>query len=951
MTKKRRRLLQWSAFALAVLGAGTWAGLRLLRPAPAGPADGLTAGVVDEAEEPVPASAPTPRFERLPVGFRHFAPAGRPGVRTHRLPEDMGSGIAVADLDGDGLEDLFFVQSGPLGTTPPPCELWRGRPGPRFERVDTPLPALHGLGVAVADAEGDGDLDLYVTGFGGNVLLRNDGGLRFTDVTGAAGVAGGGFSAGACWGDLDGDGDLDLYVARYVVDDPTVSREPVRRGSLALPASLSPSAFRPATNLLFLQEAPLRFREAAHERGVDNPTGRSLGAVIADLDGDGLQDVYVANDVSDNAYFRGRSGGTFEDATHASLTADPEGAMGLALGDWDRDGDLDLFITHWLTEGNLLLERTAHGLAFADVSLPTYLGPPGRGRVGWGCDFADLDDDGRPDLFVVNGSTFEVPTDRARLIPQRPQLFWNGGERFFDLVERAGPEVAAEAVARASVAADLDRDGRVDWVMGVHGGEPRVWRNVTEGVGRFLVVEPRGAGANPAALGAFVTVEAGGTRQAQQVGTRVSYLSSGPAALHFGLGTAERADRVRVRYPSGRVVERRDVPAGTRLVVPEADARALGSALDAVGDALHAGRLDEARAGLRAVLAEDPRHPGALYRLATLAEPAEALALLDRLAPVEPTSARGPLLRAKLLSDPRHPAVFDLAAASRALSRARAINPNETGVGLGEGRVLLLQGRREEAARVFESGTGNPRSIALAALCRLKLGDTAAATRLLGRPPGQGPPHAEEGDTALKKLGERDPIARLLDLGPDPAWRIVLLPLTGGAGERCDLTDVDADGHLDARVGGRAVLLEGLVNTGVRDVPAGPARAPGPPAPPYDLEAAARFALDPPALITSDPPGTTAAAEADADGDGDLDRFVVCGGDDPGAPLPWWLLLRVDGGWRPVRGALPVPGARAAALAAADLDGDGRAEVLLSGGGAAAGDTGPVWIAVWTGAP
>jgi hypothetical protein len=944
MGKKQRRLVVWSGFSLLVLAGVAWASARWLASPAAPQGAGRVTGVTDEGAELLPASAPTPRFVAQPLGFRHF-----PGTRTHRLAEDMGSGVAAGDFDGDGDVDLFFVQSAPLQADPPPCELWRNLGSMRFERADTPLPALHGLGVAAGDVEGDGDLDLYVTGHGRNVLLRNDGDLRFADATEAAGVRGAGFSAGATFGDADMDGDLDLYVTRYVVPDETVPTTPSRRGAQSLPASLNPSAFPSAPNLLFLNDGGGRFREAAVQLGVDNPTGRGLGAVFADFDQDGVQDLYVANDVSDNAFFRGRRGAPFEDLTHPSCTADPLGAMGLAIGDPDLDLDLDIFITHWQTEENTLFEKLPDRLVFQDASIKSGLGPPGRGRVGWGCDWAEIDNDGRPDLFVVNGSTFEASTDATRLVPQKPQLFWNGGKHFFDLAARAGGPLADAWVARAMLAADLDDDGRVDWLVGRHGGEALLLRNETETVGGFLVVEPRAAGGNPFAHGARVEVEAQGRRQAQQVGTRVSYLSSGAVPLHFGLGRAASAN-VTVRFPSGAVVERRHVAAGTRLVVREVESRALGSRMDAVGDALRLGRADEARGLLECVLKDDPWHPGALYRLASLVERERALDLLTRLARAEPTSARAWLRRAQILADPRRTSHGDLEAALAAIARAREINPNETGVAVEEGLVLLRLGRAADAARVFEGGVGNARALALGGLAWLRAGDVAAATRLLGRAPGKGMEHIQdEGDTAEKKLLDRDLVARLLDFGADPRWTLVRLPLEGGAGREAAFEDVDGDGRLDARVGGRAALLDGLALRGTLDVVA---RATLNAAPaPYDLEEAARFALTPPAALTSVPPGTTAVALGDVDGDGLLDRVVACGGDDPASPLPWWLLRATPTGFVPVRGSLPEAGFRVGSVAVADLDGDGRAEVLLAGGGRLEHDVGAVFLARWAGQP
>ena len=969
MNAKRRRLLKWSLFSaasLATFGAITWRTLGRDKPVSE---EGLVPGVEDALAQAIPAGAPVPRFERVDLPFRHF-----PGTRTHRLPEDMGSGIAVADLDGDGLVDMFLVNAGPLGGTQPPCEIYRNLGGFRFERVETPLPRLLGMGVAVGDYDGDGRFDVYVTGYGRNVLLHNEGALRFTDVTASAGVAGGGFSAGAVFGDADGDGRLDLYVTRYVAFDEALSSEPSRRGSASLPATLNPATFPPERNLLFRNLGDGRFDEIAEALGVANPRGKSLGAAFADLDGDGVEDIYVVNDVSDNALFRGRRGEPFEDATYSSCTADWRGAMGLAVGDPLRRGELDLFITHWQTEENTLYVKEPGRLVFRDASMQTYLGPPGRGRVGWACDFGDFDDDGRPDVFVVNGSTFEQESDTTRLVPQRLQLFWNAGERFFDLASRAGPVLDVPVVGRAGVVADLDGDGRVDWIVGVHGGSPLVLRNVTESSGHHLVVDVRSGPPNRFGVGARVTVASGGSVETQEVGTRVSYLSCGPLALHFGLGPASSAERVTVRFPSGKVVVRERVTADRRIVVDERDdsapveaaaalpsseapplvrprtggatvrAAPMGSRLDAIGDALAAGRTTEAEAGLRSILREDPVHPGALYRLAQLTPIDEALGLLDRLAAVEPRSPRAQLLRAQRLSDPRRPDAFDLDAASAAVARAREINPDETGVGFEEGRLLLLRGRPGAAAVVLERVRQNPRAAALAALCHLRAGDAVAATRLLGRTPGSGVPHMDEGDTASKRMLDRDLLARLLDLGPDPRWRTTRLPLAASDGSSCAFEDIDGDGHLDARVGARVVRLKGLEVLAELESRAPPAR-PRSAFEVYDFDAAARFALDPPERVVGPPPGATAVVEADVDGDGRLDLVVACGGDDPAAPLPWWVLLRDGSHYRPVRGAIPEPGYRVAAIAVADLDGDGIAEILLKGGGFLPGDAGPSFIA------
>jgi len=471
--RKHRLLLRYSLLGALVVAGSVWAALIVLKRNESIPDSGLVPGLTNQRLRGVPADAPDLQFTKVALddGFVVF-----PGTRTRRLPEDMGCGVAVEDFDGDGLLDLFFVNAGPLGEESPACAIFRNRGKFQFERVDTPLPRLMGMGASAADYDGDGDFDLYVTGYGRNVLLRNDGDFVFTDVTEEAGVAGGGYSSGSCWGDIDLDGDLDLYVCRYVKYDESMEVRVSKRGRHSLPATLNPSTFPADTNLLFIQENG-RFTEQAAKYGVTNPTGKSLSAVFADLDGDGRIDLYIANDVSDNQFLRGRTELPFEDVTHASWTADWRGAMGLATADSDGDGDLDLFITHWKPEENALYVKEDEGLFFKDDAERSLLGPPSRGLIGWSTGFADFDLDGRPDLFVVNGSTFEEQSDPRRLVAERPQVFWNGDGPYFDMSPRAGPAFQEPIVGRGGAAGDLDNDGDLDLVIVRRADTPLLLRN------------------------------------------------------------------------------------------------------------------------------------------------------------------------------------------------------------------------------------------------------------------------------------------------------------------------------------------------------------------------------------------------------------------------------------------------------------------------------------------
>jgi len=886
--RKHRLLWRYTLLGVVLVGASLWVSLAVLGRDRTVPDSGLVPGLTNQRVRGLPGDAPKLRFTAVPLETGADAFVQFVGTRTRKLPEDMGCGVAVEDFDGDGYLDLFFVNAGPLGGELPECALFRNRGGFTFERVKTPLPRLIGMGVAAADYDGDGDFDLYVTGYGRNVLLRNDGDFVFHDVTAEAGVAGGGFSSGACWGDVDNDGDLDLYVCRYVKYDETMEVRTSKRGHHSLPATLNPSTFPAESNLLYLQDNG-RFVEVAEKYGAANAKGKSLSAVFADLDGDGLLDLYIANDVSDNQMLRGRRSPPFEDVTYASCTADWRGAMGVATADADGDGDLDLFLTHWKPEENVLYIKENEGLFFRDDAERSMLGPPSRGLIGWSTGFADFDSDGRPDLFVINGSTFEEESDPRRLVAERPAVFWNGGRIFFDLSPTAGPAFQEPIVGRGGAAGDLDNDGDLDLVIVRRAQTPLLLRNDTVTKNRDLTVDVRGSFPNLFAYGALVTVESGGRKQVQQVGTKVGYLSSGPQLLHFGLGQARVAERVTVRFLSGKTATRTSVPAGNIIVLKEVDPRTLGGKMDKARDS----GPEQARATYREVLQLDPFHPGALYNLALLSEPQDALDLCRRLLTAERGIARARLLRVKLWSDPARPENMRLDAALEEVLRARELNREETGTAIGEGRILLLKREWRAAAERFEKVRANPRGAAYSALAWLRAGEPERAKKLLAYRSKAAPKGvSEEGDTGERSMGDRDALALLLELGDSDLWQIE------PASEDTSYP--------------RAVFAEPSAM-----------RA-------FDFRAAARWALDDKAVLTGPVPGATVSVEADVDGDGKPDRIVGCGTHDLTAPMPWWVLLKTDDGYRRIRGPIPRPGFGIAGLAAADLDGDGRAEVILT---------------------
>jgi hypothetical protein len=547
-------------------------------------------GITSELERRLPADHPRVTFTDVAsaagVRFRHF-----PGVRSTQLPEDMGSGAAWGDYDGDGDDDLYIVDvSAPVTETAPApgtaaftSRLYRNDGGAFVDVTEAAGVGVWGcgMGAAWADADGDGRLDLVVSTFGRLHYFHNRGQGTFEDATAKSGLEGfKGFWAGLNWADYDHDGDLDLYVCGYVQYryDPADARKTSSQFDAEVPYVLNPSSYPPERNLLLANDGRGRFTDVAHAAGVDDPTGRSLSASWCDFDDDGWVDLYVANDVSNNALYRNLGNGRFEDVSNQTWVADPRGAMGLAVGDWDLDGDFDIFVTHWLAQENALFSNMRIGsrgaapgrMVFMDVADQEGLGQVSLDFVKWGTSFFDYDNDGRPDLLSVNGSTFEDPKDTRKLIPMRHHLFWNHGDRdgFFDVAPVAGAALGEPSVGRGAAFSDYDQDGDVDVLVVNNGADARLLRNDGGNRHRWLEIRARGA-RDPQGLGALVIVEAGGRIARQQVGSQPSYISQNSSTMHFGLGDASRADTVRVRFPSGREVVQHDVAAGQILTVPE----------------------------------------------------------------------------------------------------------------------------------------------------------------------------------------------------------------------------------------------------------------------------------------------------------------------------------------------------------------------------------------------
>jgi hypothetical protein len=431
--------------------------------------------------------------------------------------------VAWFDMDGDGDEDLFVAAIGK-------DRLFRNEGGGRFAKVKGSGIDRAGdpsFGVAVGDYDGDGRPDVFVAHLGAaNRLYRNEGGGRFRDAARSAGVGGGSStnSYSAAWADYDRDGDLDLYVANG-------------------------SQQAPAKNFLYRNDGSGRFREVADEAGVGGNES-SLGCAWADYDGDGLQDLFVANFGQPNRLYRNGGDGTFADRARQAGVDDAGNGAGAAWGDYDNDGRLDLYVfnTNSGASADRLYRNRGDG-TFADATDEAGIRDTGDGEAAvWG----DFDNDGWLDLYVVNRSDFS---------PQRNRLYRNAAGRFVDVTGLAG--VGGSGAGQPAAAADYDGDGRLDLYVGnLPGKREELFRNRTEG-GNALVVRLAGSGGNRAAIGARVTVEAGALTMTREVGSSSGRSSQNGIAAHFGLGDAPSARSVEIRWPSGVVQTLEGVPAGT----------------------------------------------------------------------------------------------------------------------------------------------------------------------------------------------------------------------------------------------------------------------------------------------------------------------------------------------------------------------------------------------------
>ena len=605
---RNRRAAAW---ALSLVGASVclWAAEQTLPP---------TAGVTG----PVAAAAPGVSFTDVSraAGVASFRQTSGTAAKDYIL-EATGSGVALVDFDNDGWLDAYLVNGSTFAALQgkqeaPSAALFHNNRDGTFADVTASAGVANrrwGEGACVGDFDNDGWPDLYVTNFGPNRLYHNDGHGGFTDVAETAGVAASGWSTGCAFGDYDGDGRLDLFVAGYVAldlerlppaptsgearrdgDKPESSSEPARGGMGAAyrpgaayceyrgqPVMCGPRGLKGAGDHLFHNNGDGTFTDVSEKAGVSDPAGLyGFGVAFFNFDDDGRLDLFVANDSGPNYLYRNRGDGTFQDVSLASGAALNElgleqAHMGVAVGDYDRDGRDDLHVTNFADDTNILYRNDGGGL-FSDLTYAAGVGQTSTPFLGWGTNFLDYDNDGWLDLFVANGHVYPL-VDRFNWntsYRQRALLFRNVKGKFVEIGGSGGEGLNTPRTLRGSAVGDFDNDGDLDVLASGLDDVPALLRNDGGSrAGHWLILRLVGDPTRKCprdAIGSVVSCTTNGVRQRSEVASGRSQLSQSDLRVHFGLGPATRVDRLEVRWANGPTLAY-DAPAvDTALTIDQA---------------------------------------------------------------------------------------------------------------------------------------------------------------------------------------------------------------------------------------------------------------------------------------------------------------------------------------------------------------------------------------------
>jgi hypothetical protein len=492
------------------------------------------------------------------------------------IVESSGAGCVFFDYDDDGDLDIYLVNGRYLETVSSARgrhlagklknALYRNDGDATFTDVtekagvgDTGF----GMAAVAADYDNDGDRDLFVTNYGRDSLYLNNGDGTFTDVTEKAGVGSELWSLGASFFDFDRDGLLDLYVGGYLVFDPEY------RNFYAAEAFPGPLSYQGQKDILYRNKGDGTFEDVTRATGVYSTRGRAMGVTACDIDDDGDEDLYVANDGMENYLYRNNGNGSFEEIALRTGTAfgqngEATSAMGPEFGDYDGDGLIDLLVPDMVY--GCLYRNTGKGLfeeKSAEMGIARVLGQ----YTSWSGNFLDYDHDGVLDVFIVNG-------DAHHLEPEEDTLFrGEGGRPFVDVSAASGPAFKLKAVGRGSASGDFDNDGDLDLLVLNLNGPARLYRNDGGNRGNWIMVRTVGTAGNRDGIGARIRVTSGGTTQVRDIRSSSGYLSQSDPRAHFGVGKSKKVDRIEVRWPSGRTSTLDNVKVNQVITVTEPEVK------------------------------------------------------------------------------------------------------------------------------------------------------------------------------------------------------------------------------------------------------------------------------------------------------------------------------------------------------------------------------------------
>jgi hypothetical protein len=528
-----------------------------------------SAAVRTAASHAFPWSPPSPGTQSRPALFDEVSASSSGIAWSHTagisaemyLPETVGAGCAFLDFDNDGWMDIYLVNSGPCDFYQPPRPLRNALYKNNHDGTFTDATAkagvagtAYGMGVAVGDYDGDGLPDMYVTQYPNSILYHNNGDGTFTDVTAKAGVGAPGWATSAVWFDYDNDGRLDLFICRFADFSKTKNafcggRRPGER------FYCKPNVFAPTHSWLFHNNGDGTFADVSRESGIARVPAKAWGVVAADVNNDGLLDLFVSNDTAPNSLFLNRGKGMFEDTgLLAGVAFNPFGiarsGMGVDAGDYNHDSWLDLFVAN-VDHEMYSLYRNGKNETFEDLSVHTPIGPTTRMMSGWGLKFFDYDNDGDLDLIIANGHPdLTIGSHHPDLeYLQSPLLFKSDGETWTNVSSLGGAAFTKKIAGRGLALGDFDNDGAVDVLISVNDGAPVLLKNQAARQNHWLGIKLTGTSSNIDAIGAQITYQSGDLkRQRTKVGGG-SYLSSHDPRVVLGLGERTKVDWVEIRWP------------------------------------------------------------------------------------------------------------------------------------------------------------------------------------------------------------------------------------------------------------------------------------------------------------------------------------------------------------------------------------------------------------------